>query len=60
MSSPLHFKSNAVFAGINSTVPRFTWIFLAVCSIEPEPDITTAILGPFNAWNLYKGQLAGI
>lgn len=60
MLSSLHFKSNVVFAGINSTVPRPTGIFLVVCSTAPEPDITTAMLGPSNALNVYNGQLAGI
>ena len=49
-----------MFAGINSTVPRVTEIVLVVFSTTPEPDINKAMLGPFNAWNLYSGQLAGI
>lgn len=49
MSWPLHLKSKLVFAGINSTVPRVAGIVFAVFSIEPEPDINKAMLGPFNA-----------
>ena len=49
MSTPLDLKSKHVFAGMNSTVPRFTGIGAEDLSMEPEPDITIAILGPFNA-----------
>ena len=60
MSSSLHVTSKVVFAGMKSTVPRFKQIFEAVSSTAPEPDITTQILGPLRALNLYEGQLAGI
>lgn len=49
MSTPLHLKSKVVFAGINSTVPRLTVIDVEVLSTTPDPEITMAILGPFNA-----------
>ena len=55
MSSSLHVTSKVVFAGIKSTVPRFKQIFEAVSSTAPEPDITTQILGPLSALNLYEG-----
>ena len=60
MSSSLLVTSKVVFAGIKSTVPRLKQIFEEVSSTAPEPDITTQILGPLSALNLYEGQLAGI